>query len=292
MTHRKPTKASRGHWVKDPPGGVTKLTGGALVNCDALDFLRGVRPGAADVIFLDPPFNLGKVYGSAEAMDDRLDESTYEKYMVDILRAGADALAPGGSLFLYHIPRWAMRLSRTLDEHLQFVHWIAISMKNGFVRGRRLYPAHYALLHYSKGSPSVLNRPKIPPEVCRHCGDYVKDYGGYKSFVEDGVNLSDVWEDISPVRHSRYKHRGANELPLSIPLRILDICGRKGALLIDPFAGAGTALVAARLRGLRFLACDKEASNIVTIQDRLTTRKAVKSGENDSAETSDHSCGT
>ncbi len=53
-----------------------------------------------------------------------------------------------------------------LEQHLDFRHWIAISMKNGFVRGDHLYPAHYALLYYTKGKPESFNRPKVPKPIC------------------------------------------------------------------------------------------------------------------------------
>jgi len=257
-------------WQTRPPGKIISLARGDLVAADALGFLRSLKPGIADVIFLDPPFNLGKRYGRRSSRADRLDDSEYANYLQSILDASAVLLAPGGSLFLYHYPKWAMRFASLLSKDLSFVHWIAISMKNGFVRGARLYPAHYALLHFAKGRPKHLARPKISPLTCRHCGEYVRDYGGYRSYIEDGVNLSDVWDDISPVRHSQYKSRVSNELPIQIPLRALQISGAKNGVLIDPFAGAGTSLVAARLTGMRFIACDREQSNIDTIRRRLT----------------------
>ena len=36
-------------------------------------------------------------------------------------------------------------------------------MKNGFARGKKLYPAHYALLYFTKGMPASFQRPKILP---------------------------------------------------------------------------------------------------------------------------------
>src|SRR5256885_1469546 len=40
-----------------------RVDGGQIFNGDALTFLRAVRDAVADVVFLDPPFNLGKLYG-------------------------------------------------------------------------------------------------------------------------------------------------------------------------------------------------------------------------------------
>src|SRR2546422_6918695 len=100
-------------------------------------------------------------------------------------------------------------LRELLQGELPFRHWIAISMKGGFARGQYLYPAHYALLYLTKGQPGRFHRPKIDPPHCKKCGALLKDYGGYKKFISNGINLSDIWDDVSPVRHNRYKHRRA-----------------------------------------------------------------------------------
>ena len=143
-------------------------------------------------------------------------------------------------------------------------------MKNGFVRGEKLYPAHYALLYYTKGKPQTFTRPKIPALTCPHCSKYVRDYGGYKHLVQDGINLADIWDDLSPVRHKKHKNRSCNELPLEIPRRAVQISGPKGGLLVDPYAGSGTALLAAKEQGMRFVGCDRERQFFHLMKDRLT----------------------
>ena len=237
---------------------------------DALDFLQALQPGIADIVFVDPPFNLGKAYGRSTGEEDRRTGAEYRAYMTDILEHCVAVLSEGGALYLYHLPRWAMEFGSLLSDKLSFRHWIAISMKNGFVRGGRLYPAHYALLYFTKGKPGIFARPKIPPPSCPHCGEHLRDYGGYKKFVQNGINLSDVWNDLSPVRHTKYKNRRSNELPKLIPERAFRISGRKGGLVVDPFAGAGTALVAARELGMGFVACDREKECCDLIRRRVS----------------------
>lgn len=241
--------------------------------------MRNLADNCADIVFLDPPFNLGKSYGADGTAGDRMSEKEYHLYITNIIKEGVRTLKPGGALYLYHIPKWAIRFASELDSMLNFRHWIAISMKNGFVRGKGLYPAHYALLYFTKGTPSVTNRPKISPSTCPHCDEYIKDYGGYAAHVADGVNLSDVWDDLSPVRHSKYKNRQANELPLRLTRRVMEISGLKGGVLLDPFAGTGTAIIAARLKKMKFIAIDRELSNCELIAERikgLTARRQVK----------------
>lgn len=245
-----------------------KATTGKICKGEALDFIRSLDSQFARIVFLDPPFNLGKVYG--DGTSDLRPETEYRQWMLHVLDESVRILEPGGTLYLYHLPIWAMRFGAYLEEKLAFRHWIAISMKNGFVRGRRLYPAHYSLLMFTKGLPTIFNRPKTLPAECRHCGQYIKDYGGYKSIIEEkGINLSDFWDDVSPVRHAHRKNRPANELPKVIFERVMQISSESGSLYVDPFAGSGGGVLAAAKAGMRFAACDLMETNCQLIVNRL-----------------------
>jgi site-specific DNA-methyltransferase (adenine-specific) len=249
---------------------------GKLTRLDALDFMFALRDRVADVIFVDPPFGIGKDYGIRSRIETA-DAESYELYMGDVLAEAIRVLKPGGSLFLYHVPTWALRLGSKVQVDLDMRHWIAIAMKNGFVRGKRLYPAHYALLYFTKGEPARFERPKIHPQTCRHCGQYIRDYGGYRKFIEArGVNLSDFWDDLSPVRHRGKKHRAANQLPVLLTDRVLGIAGRRHGLLVDPFVGSGTSLVSAVRAGMHFVANDLAAANLAICRSRVTEARLAR----------------
>lgn len=256
-------------WNSVAPGPMQRTLDGEVVCCDALDLLNALQDEIADVVFLDPPFNLGKQYGAKEKQADSLEESEYMIFLNRILDRAVDILKPGGALYLYHLPRWAFQFANFLHGRLLFRHWIAVSMKNGYARGQLLYPAHYALLYFTKGSPATFTRPKIAASRCRHCKKYIKDYGGYKQYIENGVNLSDVWDDLSPVRHSKYKTRTSNELPMELPRRVIEISGMPNGVLVDPFVGSGTTLLAARESEMSFVACDNDQQNCNLTYQRL-----------------------
>jgi site-specific DNA-methyltransferase (adenine-specific) len=268
-------------WWKESVGScIYSLPQGDIVCGDALEFLNALREESADIIFLDPPFNLGKRYGRKGTRADLVEDEAYISYLTSIIERSALILKEGGALYLYHLPRWAFRLANVLERHLTFRHWIAISMKNGFVRGTSLYPAHYSLLYFTKGKPSHFLRPKLEPPRCRHCDEYIKDYGGYKKFISNGINLSDFWEDLSPVRHKKFKHRKPNELPLEIPRRAVKVSGAPRGVLVDPFAGAGTSLVAAVEAKMRFVACDLQPAYCKLMYNRVL--KELHPGSNSS----------
>ena len=218
---------------------------GEIYWADAIQMLEKVGKEQADILFLDPPFNLGKQYERKQKIDAKPEEE-YESWLTSIIDLSIKALKPGAALFLYHMPVWALRMGAYAERSLSLRHWISVSMKNGFARGQKLYPAHYALLYFTKGPPQYFFRPKLDPLRCRTCGELVRDYGGYRKIIESaGINLSDIWDDLSPVRHKTTKHRSANELPLALFERIISISGDAGMTYVDPFAGSGSGAVAA-----------------------------------------------
>lgn len=213
---------------------------GRLYQADCLEVMRQLSDESVDLVFADPPFNLGKDYGAG--IDDLLDEDHYLAWCERWIGECARLLSPGGAFYLYNIPKWNIPLGGFLNATgLQFRHWIAIDIKNGLPIQNKLYPAHYSLLYYTKGRPRVFSRPRLPIQVCRHCGGDVKDYGGHRSKLHpDGINLSDVWLDIPPVRHRRTKVRGANALSERLLERVLTISSEPGDTVFDPFGGSGT----------------------------------------------------
>jgi len=248
------------------PSFTTEL--GALYKADCLDFLRSVSAESVDMVFADPPFNLKKIYESG--IDDDLTEKAYLAWCEDWLDECSRVLKPGGSLFVWNIPKWCTHLSGFLNSRLTFRHWIAADIKYSLPISKRLYPSHYGLLYYTKGrTPADFSPDRMPMATCPSCGDELKDYGGYKSKMNPkGINLADVWTDISPVRHTKHKKRKeANELPIKLLDRIIEMSTAAGQVVLDPFGGAGTTYAVCEIKRRRWIGC--EIGSIDQIVERL-----------------------
>lgn len=213
---------------------------GILFNRDCLEVLRSIKSETVHCVFADPPFNLGKEYENG--ISDSLEQQEYLNWVKSWITECIRVLVPGGSIFIYNIPRWLVFVGGFLfEQHMTFRHWIALTMKNTYPRGNNLYPAHYGLLYYTKGKPRVFNKIRVPIPTCRHCGKELKDYGGHRDALNDaGLNLTDFWEDTSPVRHNKFKTRVANELKPMIPERAILMSTNPGDIVLDPFGGGGT----------------------------------------------------
>lgn len=228
---------------------------GALFGGDCVEVLAKVQDESIDAVFADPPFNLGKKYGSRT--NDNLDEEYYIEWCKKWLFECSRITRPGGAVFTYNLPKWNMVLGAYLiGLGLEFRHWIAVEQGACFPIRNKLHPSHYSLLYFTKGRPKTFRKIRTPIETCRHCGGEIKDYGGHrKAMNPNGVGLKDVWIDIPPVRHKKFKSGGrkANALSTKLLDRVVEMSTVPGDVVLDPFGGGGTTYVVCEKKGRRWI---------------------------------------
>ena len=122
---------------------------GELYQADCLNVLKSLKPETVDLGFADPPFNLGKKYSSK--IDDAKASHEYLDWCKTWLDGTIHVLKPGGSLFLWNLPKWNLPLGAYLEKRLTFRHWISVDIKYSLPIPGRLYPSHYSLLYFVKG---------------------------------------------------------------------------------------------------------------------------------------------
>jgi site-specific DNA-methyltransferase (adenine-specific) len=245
---------------------------GALFDDDCLNVLPMIADQCVDTVFADPPFNLGKEYGD-RSNDDRPD-SEYLEWCRKWIKESERTLKPGGAFFLYNLPKWNILLGAYLTElGLTFRHWIAIEISASLPIPGRLHPSHYSLLYYTKGKPKTFRRIRTPIQICRHCGGEVKDYGGHRGAMNPkGVNLKDVWTDVPPVRHWKFKskNRRANALSTKILDRVVEMSTIRGEMVMDPFGGSGTTFAVCEKKSRHWLGMEIDFAG--EIAERLENR--------------------
>jgi site-specific DNA-methyltransferase (adenine-specific) len=245
---------------------------GALFDGDCMDLLVRLRDECVDTVFADPPFNLGKLYG--KRTNDSLAESEYmawcERWLAECVRV----VKPGGALFLYNLPRWNIELGAFLgrQDGMLFRHWIAVEMSACLPIAGRLHPSHYSLLYYTKGKPKAFRRIRTPIAKCRHCDGDIKDYGGHrKALNPKGITLKDVWTDVPPVRHAKFKSgdRKANALSTKLLDRVVEMSTEPGDLVLDPFGGSGTTFAVCEAKDRRWIGSELDFADVIA--DRLAS---------------------
>lgn len=231
---------------KTPSKLPTKLRN-SVEQTDCIKYLEDLHNkypnGVFDVAFADPPYNLDKEYSS---YDDAKRDEHYIEWCNQWLQGMVNNLKPGGALYVLNIPKWAVYHADFLSKQMEFRHWIvwnALSTPAG-----KLLPSHYALLYYTKPG-----KPKINYDVVNDIDsrEYCLRASCIKSRKQNGIDrkepLSDIWHDVHRIKHRKDRDQHPCQLPVNLMKRIILLSSNEGDLIFDPFGGAGTTAISAKL---------------------------------------------
>ena len=99
----------------------------------------------------------------------------------------------------------------------------------------------------------------------------------YKRYLDEqrGRPLGDIWSDIPPINSQAKERRGyPTQKPLALLERIIAASTDEGDVVLDPFAGCGTSIVAAERMNRKWIGIDITYLAINEVVARLTEEKA------------------
>lgn len=97
-------------------------------------------------------------------------------------------------------------------------------------------------------------------------------YPRFKDYLEDkkGVPIDDVWIDVEPVNPIGKEKLGyPTQKPLALLERIIQASSNEGDLVLDPFCGCGTTIIAAQKLGRHWIGIDITHLSIALQKYRL-----------------------
>ena len=242
-------------------------------NVDCIELMRSMPSNSVSVVFADPPFNLSKKYLSYK---DNLPYQEYINWTQEWVAEACRILKPNGSIFVYNIPKLLVDTAAILNDYAHFRHWIAWN-SNGQPLGKTLQPAHYGILFYTKSKSGKFYDVRAPHKTCRLCKKFLKDYGG-KEYLRHpfGYQVSDVWDDIHRVRHNS-KRIDAHpcQLPVHLLERIFLMTTDENDIVFDPFCGGGSAAVAAKQMGRKYIGADIDKYYCSVARNKFNSSKPV-----------------
>ena len=246
-------------------------------NSDCLELMRVMPSNSVNMVFADPPFNLNKKYASYK---DNLPFAEYMSWTEQWLVEACRILKPDGSIFVYNIPKLLTHTAPLLNKFAEFKHWIAWN-SNGKPLGKTLQPAHYGILFYTKSSAAKFYDVRAPHKTCRICREYIKDYGGKKHLRHNfGCQISDVWDDIHRVRHSSKRISSHPcQLPVHLIERMILMTTDERDIIFDPFCGGGSAAVAAKQMGRRYIGAEIDLGYCTAVRKKIKEIKETKTGD-------------
>ena len=247
---------------------------------DCLEILRQIPNESIDLIFVDPPYNLGKNYN---VYVDKKSEKEYLRWSYKWLNECIRLLKPSGSLFIVNLPKWALKYMLFLNKKLYLQHaiaWFGMSEPRG-----KIMPAHYTILWYTKSKNEFkLNRSELisirfhPRYVClrNECKlklEQILSGNSMKFNDELGYSneLTDVWYDIHRLKHrSKRVPYHPCQLPEKLLERIILLTTDPGDIILDPMCGTGTTLVVAKKLNRHFIGIDIDPIYVEISRKRLS----------------------
>lgn len=284
----------------------------SIINSDCLKVLPELLSNSVDLVYLDPPFFTGRTHkqktrdNSQEySFDDKwVDITSYINFLKTRLIECKRVLKPTGSIFLHCDTNASHHLRLLLDDifgNTNFQSEIIWSYKRWSNSKKGLLNAHQNIYFYSKTSDFKFNTTFTNYSATTNIDQilqarerneynktvYKRDEMGeiVPSKEKLGVPLSDVWE--IPFLNPKAKERVGypTQKPVILLEKIIELVTDKGDLVIDPFCGSGTTLVAAKLLGRKYVGIDVSNEATKLTLERLenlqkTTSQLLKKGKN------------
>jgi site-specific DNA-methyltransferase (adenine-specific)/adenine-specific DNA-methyltransferase len=222
--------------------------GHTIVHGDVLEALASVETDSVDLIFADPPYNIGKDFNG---LRDLRDEGEYLDWCREWIDECVRVLSPTGTFFLMSSTQMMPYLDLHCREQLEVLSRIVWRYDSSGVQARKYFGSMWEpILHMVADQRSyVFNADDIKVEAKtgakRNLIDYRKDPP--QPYSNEKVP-GNVW-DFARVRWRMDEYEDhPSQKPEALLERVVKASSNPGDLVMDPFAGTfTTCAVAARL---------------------------------------------
>lgn len=263
---------------------------------DCQSVMSELQPASVDLIYVDPPFFTQRQHKSGPrhrqtfySFDDRWESvHQYGSFLTDRIVVASNLLKKSGSLF-FHCDKTASHVARVVLDSVfgpaNFRSEVIWRYKRWSNTTRNLLPAHQTILFYSKSKDYKFNTvfgdysptTNVDQILQKRSRDefgksvYARDEDGktISNGEKRGVPLSDVW-DI-PFLNPKAKERTGypTQKPILLLQRIIELTTDPGDVVLDPFCGSGTTLIAAQLLGRKAIGIDISEEAIEITNQRI-----------------------
>lgn len=225
---------------------------------DSIEKLSEVPDDSVDLVVTSPPYFVGKEYDTSKDLQD------FQSLIQRVTSVLASKIKPSGSICWevgYHVD--GNQIS-PLDYYIHNVmvkypefnlqNRIIWSFGHGYHPKRRFSGRHETVMWYTRGTDYYFDLDSVRvPQKYPGKTHYKGGKKGEPSGNPKGKNPSNVW-DIPAVKAAHVeKTTHPCQFPVALVQRLIRALCPSDGLLLDPFAGVGSAGVAAIVEGRRFL---------------------------------------
>jgi len=230
--------------------------------------LSRVRKPFADLIFADPPFNIGYKY---DKYHDKIKGKNYIAWTKEWMTVCKKVLKPHGSFYIAIGDEYAANVKIIADELGLFMrNWLiwhytfGQQMKNKFAR------SHTHIFYFVEDK----NNFTFNDYAVRIPSDRQLIYNDKRANPE-GKMPDDVWNGYSRVCGTFKERTGWHpcQMPEGLLKRIIAVSSNPGDCVLDPFSGSGTTAAAATQSGRNYVGIDISEKYVENANKRLAELK-------------------
>jgi len=258
---------------------------GKLYNADAFDLMdlmieKGIL---ADMIFADPPYNIGKAEWDDFAQDEYLEWS--RKWITK----ATEVLKESGSLFVMGFSEILADIKYLVTRDIKLFEscrWLVWHYRNKPSLGRKDWVrSHESILHFRKGRDFTFNLDSIREPYNVHTLKYPvrsqgssSQYGNRKASLkqtylwkpnEVGAKPRDVIILPAMCNPTRERMKHPTQKPEELLRKLVLVSTKEGNLVLDPFVGSGTTPVVCEQLRRRWIGSEISAKYCKVTIERL-----------------------
>ena len=214
---------------------------------DCVELLQHVKSESVDLVFADPPFNIGYAYNSYK---DNKSYDEYKEWSNEWIKECVRVLKPNGSMYVAIGDEYAAEINVILkNNNMNFRNWIVWYYAFGQNCRKKFSRTHTHIHYFTKNSKDfIFNVDDIRVPSARQL-KYKDKRANSKGKVPD-----DTWQ-MSRVCGT-FKERVKNhpcQMPEGVLSRIIKASSDVGDLVLDPFCGSGTTAAVAKKHGRHYI---------------------------------------
>jgi site-specific DNA-methyltransferase (adenine-specific) len=262
---------------------LTKLDGpampsdleGKVINQDLFEASKLFPKGFADLIVLDPPYNLFKNFHGHVFKGKEKDE--YAEYFAMILDAVLPTLKPNGTVYVCSDWKTSMHIAPVLEDRLCVRNRITWEREKG--RGAKTNWKNNTediwFCTKSNGDDYVFNVDAV--KLKRKVIAPYRDTEGKPKDWDEGENgnyrlthPSNIWTDITiPFWSMPENTDHPTQKPEKLIAKLVLASSHAGGVVFDPFLGSGTTAVVCKKLGRRFVGVEQNTEYCCWAKKRL-----------------------
>lgn len=218
-----------------------------IIYADALEALKTVLDNSVDLIFADPPYNIGKNFnGKVEKWET---EESYLEWCYEWLDLCIQKLKPNGSFYVMTATQFMPYFDIHLRKKLTILSRIVWSYDSSGVQAKKYYGSMYEPILFCVKDKNnyTFNTNDILVEAKTGAKRKLIDYRKAVPTVYNSEKVpGNVWE-FSRVRYRMDEYENhPTQKPISLLERIIKASSNEGDLVLDPFSGTFTTCYVAK----------------------------------------------